>query len=323
MFIGCFATGWVSVILIRLQYYCKIIYKSYRELNTHDAADTEQLLRLIQSIPSPKAEPFKIWLASVGKDRINETADPELAIDRALVTYLRKGYSKDWIGQRLQAIQVRKELTNEWEERGVEGNEYTVLTDEITKAWAGLTTRQYKNLKGLTKENLRDNMSMLELTLNQLAEVTTTELSKEQKPQTFEENRQVAKSGGEVAGKARREIEKRTGKPAITSKNAIDFSRLLTDITNKENKPNTKKKKNNNLHTLSTFLTVNSYYFSNIFLTIHQPLHSNQKPTNRLLIQQNNHTTKQFTHQPTISSSRKQCLSTLKKQQIVKKYRYI
>jgi len=214
------------------------------KLRLTDVADTEQLLRLIQSIPSPKAEPFKVWLASVGKDRINETFDPELAIDRALVTYLRKGYSKDWIGQRLQAIQVRKELTDEWGERGVAGNEYAVLTDEITKAWAGLTTRQYKNLRGLTKENLRDNMSMLELTLNQLAEVTTTELSKEQKPQTFEENRQVAKSGGEVAGNARRDIEKRTGKPAITNKKAIDFSRLLiTDITNTENKPNTKKEK--------------------------------------------------------------------------------
>ncbi|MCL1977219.1 MAG: Bro-N domain-containing protein [Candidatus Bathyarchaeota archaeon] len=213
------------------------------KLRLTDVADTEQLLRLIQSIPSPKAEPFKVWLASVGKDRINETFDPELAIDRALVTYLRKGYSKDWIGQRLQAIQVRKELTDEWGERGVAGNEYAVLTDEITKAWANLTTRQYKNLKGLTKENLRDNMSMLELTLNQLAEVTTTEISKEQKPQTFEENKQVAKSGGEVAGNARRDIEKRTGKPVITSKNAIDFSRLLTDITNTENKPNTKKEK--------------------------------------------------------------------------------
>jgi hypothetical protein len=206
-----------------------------------DVADTERLLRLIQSIPSPKAEPFKLWLASVGKDRVDETFDPELAIDRALVTYLRKGYSKDWVHQRLQAIQVRKELTTEWEERGVKGNEYAVLTDEITRAWAGLTTKQYKNLKGLTKENLRDNMSMLELTLNQLAEVTTTEISKEQKPQTFEENQQVAKSGGEVAGNARKDIEKRTGKPAITSKNAIDFSRLLTDITNTENKPNTKK----------------------------------------------------------------------------------
>jgi hypothetical protein len=141
-----------------------------------DVADTEQLLRLVQSIPSPKAEPFKLWLASVGKDRINETIDPELAIDRALVTYLKKGYSKDWIHQRLQAIQVRKELTDEWGERGVKGNEYAVLTNEITQAWSGLTTRQYKNLKGLTKENLRDNMSMLELTLNQLAEVTTTDI---------------------------------------------------------------------------------------------------------------------------------------------------
>jgi hypothetical protein len=196
-----------------------------------DVADTKQVLRLVQSIPSPKAEPFKIWLAEVGNDRINETIDPELSIDRALTTYLKKGYSKDWINQRLQAIQVRKELTNEWENRGVkQGVEFAILTDEITKAWANLTTRQYKTLKGLKKENLRDNMSMMELTLNQLAEVTTTEISKEQKPQTFEENKAVARSGGEVAGNARRDIEKRTDKPAITSKKAVDFAQLLTDV---------------------------------------------------------------------------------------------
>ena len=154
-----------------------------------------------------------------------------MTIDRALATYLRKGYSKEWINQRLQAIQVRKELTDEWENRGVkQGGEYAILTDEISKAWAGMTTRQYKNFKGLTKENLRDNMSMLELTLNQLAEVTTTEISREEKPQTFDENKRVAREGGKIAGNARRDIEKRTGKPAITSKKAVDFSRLLTDV---------------------------------------------------------------------------------------------
>ncbi|MDR0318458.1 MAG: Bro-N domain-containing protein [Nitrososphaerota archaeon] len=196
-----------------------------------DVADTEQILRIIQSIPSPKAEPFKLWLASVGKERIDETIDPELMIDRALTTYLRKGYSREWINQRLQAIQVRKELADEWADRGVrQGLEYAILTDEISKAWSGMTTRQYKNLKGLQKENLRDNMSMLELTLNQLAEVTTTAISKKQKPQTFEENKAVARSGGEVAGIARCEAEKRTGEPVITSKKAVDFARLLTDV---------------------------------------------------------------------------------------------
>jgi hypothetical protein len=196
-----------------------------------DVADTEQVLRLIQSIPSPKAEPFKLWLAKVGAERIDETVDPELAIDRALVTYLKKGYSREWINQRLQAIQVRKDLTDEWENRGVkQGGEYAILTDEITKAWAGLTTRQYKNFKGLTKENLRDNMSMLELTLNQLAEVTTTAISKKEKPQTFEENKKVAKRGGSVAGVARQAAEAQTGESAITSKKAVDFARLLTDV---------------------------------------------------------------------------------------------
>ena len=193
-----------------------------------DVADTEQLLRIIQSIPSPKAEPFKLWLAQVGRERIEETIDPELTIDRALVTYLKKGYTREWINQRLQAIQVRKELTDEWDDRGVkQGLEYAILTDEITKAWSGMTTRQYKRLKGLKKENLRDNMSTLELVLNMLAEATTTELSKEQEPQTFNENIDVARSGGEVAGNARRDIENRTGKPVITAKNAADFSRLL------------------------------------------------------------------------------------------------
>jgi hypothetical protein len=196
-----------------------------------DVADTKGILRVIQSIPSPKAEPFKLWLAKVGADRIDETIDPELAIDRAFATYLRKGYSKEWVNQRILTLQVRNELTSEWDERGVkEGKEYAILTDEISKAWSGFTTRQYKNFKALKKENLRDNMSLLELTLNQLAEVTTTTLSKKQKPETFEENKRVAHEGGEVAGNARRDIEKRTGEPAITSKKAVDFARLLTDV---------------------------------------------------------------------------------------------
>jgi hypothetical protein len=196
-----------------------------------DVANAEQLLRIIQSIPSPKAEPFKLWLARVGSERIDETIDPELTIDRALETYLKKGYSRDWINQRLQAIQVRKELTDEWDARGVQkGIEYAILTDEISKAWSGMTTRQYKNFKRLKKENLRDNMSTLELVLGMLAEATTTEISKEQQPETFEENRAVARSGGEVAGIARKEAEKRTGKPVITAKNAVDFSRLLSDV---------------------------------------------------------------------------------------------
>ena len=196
-----------------------------------DVADAEQILRLIQSIPSPKAEPFKMWLAMVGKERIDETIDPELTIDRALETYLKKGYSREWINQRLQAIQVRKELTDEWHDRGVEqGKEYAILTNEITRAWSGMTTKQYKNLKGLKKENLRDNMSTLELVLNMLAEATTTEISKEQKPETFEENLKVAKSGGRIAGNARKEIENTTGKPVITEKNAVDFSKLITDV---------------------------------------------------------------------------------------------
>jgi hypothetical protein len=196
-----------------------------------DVANTEQLLRIIQSIPSPKAEPFKQWLAQVGRERIEETIDPELTIDRALVTYLKKGYTREWINQRLQAIQVRKELTDEWNDRGLkQGLEYAILTDEITKAWSDMTTRQYKRLKGLKKENLRDNMSTLELVLNMLAEATTTELSKEQEPQTFNENKSVARSGGEVAGNARRDIENRTGKPVITAKNAADFSRLLGGV---------------------------------------------------------------------------------------------
>ncbi|MDR0851610.1 MAG: Bro-N domain-containing protein [Clostridiales Family XIII bacterium] len=202
-----------------------------------DVATTEQLLRIIQSIPSPKAEPFKMWLASVGRERIEETIDPELTIDRALTTYLKKGYSREWINQRLQAIQVRKELTDEWDNRGVKkGVEYAILTDEITKAWAGMSTRQYKGYKGLKKENLRDNMSTLELVLNMLAEATTTEISKAATPKTLDENRKVAKRGGSIAGNARKEIEADTGKPIITKKNAVDFSELLSDVIEDTNK---------------------------------------------------------------------------------------
>jgi len=201
--------------------------KSYKT----DVANTEQLLRIIQSIPSPKAEPFKLWLAQVGRERIEETIDPELTIERALETYLKKGYTREWINQRLQAIQVRKELTDEWDARGVQkGVEYAILTDEITKAWSGMSTRKYKNFKGLTKENLRDNMSTLELVLNMLAEATTTELSKTKNPQTFKENLEVAKSGGEAAGVARKEVERRTGKSVITSKNATELNQIVTDL---------------------------------------------------------------------------------------------
>ena len=196
-----------------------------------DVADTEQLLRIIQSIPSPKAEPFKLWLAQIGRERIEETIDPELTIERALETYLKKGYTREWINQRLQAIQVRKELTDEWDAKGVQkGVEYAILTDEITKAWSGMTTRKYKNLKGLTKENLRDNMSTLELVLNMLAEATTTELSKAHNPKTFEENREIAKRGGKYAGNARKEIEADTGKPVITAKNATELNQIVTDL---------------------------------------------------------------------------------------------
>lgn len=196
-----------------------------------DVADTAGILRIIQSIPSPKAEPFKLWLAEVGRERIDETIDPELTIDRALETYLKKGYTREWINQRLQAIQVRKELTDEWDRRGVKkGREYAILTDEITKAWSGMKTREYKNLKGLTKENLRDNMSTLELVLNMLAEATTTEISKNTAPTTFKENLETARSGGEAAGVARREVEKRTGRPVITSKNAAQLNEIVTGM---------------------------------------------------------------------------------------------
>lgn len=196
-----------------------------------DVANTEQLLRIIQSIPSKKAEPFKMWLAQVGRERIEEVIDPELTIERALETYAKKGYSREWINQRLQAIQVRKELTDEWDKRGVKkGVEYAILTDEITKAWSGMTTRQYKNYKGLKKENLRDNMSTLELVLNMLAEATTTEISKQKQPESFEESRMVAIEGGEAAGEARLAVEKRTGKPVITNKNAAQLQDLVTGL---------------------------------------------------------------------------------------------
>ena len=196
-----------------------------------DAADTEQLLRIIQSIPSPKAEPFKRWLAQVGRERIEETIDPELTIDRALETYLKKGYSREWINQRLQAIQVRKELTDEWDARGVQkGVEYAILTDEISRAWSGMSTRQYKNLKGLKKENLRDNMTTLELVLNMLAEATTTEISKQKSPSTFSENMAVAREGGEAAGIARKAVEERTGVPVITSKNVAHLNQIVTEL---------------------------------------------------------------------------------------------
>jgi prophage antirepressor len=196
-----------------------------------DVADTELLLRIIQSIPSPKAEPFKLWLAQVGRERIEETIDPELTIDRALETYLKKGYSREWINQRLQAIQVRKELTDEWDARGVQmGKEYAILTDEITKAWSGMNTRQYKNLKGLKKENLRDNMTTLELVLNMLAEATTTEISKQKAPEGLHENVEVARSGGKVAGDARKAIERQTGVPVITSKSAAQLNQVVTNL---------------------------------------------------------------------------------------------
>ena len=195
------------------------------------AANTEGILRIIQSIPTPKAEPFKRWLAQIGRERIEETIDPEQAIDRALETYQKKGYDADWIHQRILSIRVRNELTAEWQARGVEqGREYAILTDEITKAWSGMTTRQYKNLKGLKKENLRDNMSTLEIVLNMLAETTTTELSKAHRPEGFEESRIVARRGGKVAGDARRAIEADTGRPAVTAENAAQLNAVVTDV---------------------------------------------------------------------------------------------
>ncbi len=191
------------------------------KLRFTDVADTQQLLRIIQSVPSPKAEPFKQWLAKVGYDRIEETEDPEKTIDRAMETYMKKGYSKEWINQRLKSIEIRKELTDEWENRGVhKGQEYAILTDEITKAWSGFSTKQYKQYKDLKKENLRDNMSNLELVLNMLAEATTTEISKEKNPETFDENKIIARQGGTIAGNTRKEIEAKTGKKIVTQRNA-------------------------------------------------------------------------------------------------------
>ena len=196
-----------------------------------DVADMQGIFRIIQSVPSPKAEPFKMWLAEVGKERIDEIIDPELTIDRALEGYARKGYSREWINQRLQAIQVRKELTDTWQDHGVKGgNEYAILTNEISKAWAGMTTREYKDFKGLKKENLRDNMSTTELILNMLAETATKDIAEAKNPQGLEENKQVAQDGGSIAGDARKSIEARTGKPVITSENAIDLGRLISDV---------------------------------------------------------------------------------------------
>jgi len=191
------------------------------KLRETDCFSTEDLLRVIQSIPSPKAEPFKLWLAKVGYERIEETEDPELAFDRAMKTYLQKGYSKEWINQRLKSIEVRKELTDEWQERGMkEGLEYAILTDEITRAWAERSVKEYKKLKGLKKENLRDNMTNLELVLNMLAEVSTAEISKKKKPKGLENNKQIAREGGFAAKKARLEIEKQTGESVVTAKNS-------------------------------------------------------------------------------------------------------
>ena len=201
--------------------------KSYKT----DVADMQGIFRIIQSVPSPKAEPFKMWLAEVGKERIDEIIDPELTIDRALESYARKGYSREWINQRLQAIQVRKELTDTWQDHGVKaGNEYAILTNEISKAWSGMTTREYKDFKGLKKENLRDNMSTTELILNMLAETATKDIAEATNPQGLEENKQVAQDGSSIAGEARKSIEARTGKPVITSKNAIDLGRLISDV---------------------------------------------------------------------------------------------
>ena len=196
-----------------------------------DVADMQGIFRIIQSVPSPKAEPFKMWLAEVGKEHIDEIIDPELTIDRALESYARKGYSREWINQRLQAIQVRKELTDTWQNHGVKtGNEYAILTNEISKAWSGMTTREYKDFKGLKKENLRDNMSTTELILNMLAETATKDIAEATNPQGLDENKQVAQDGGSIAGDARKSIEARTGKPVITSKNSIDLGRLISDV---------------------------------------------------------------------------------------------
>lgn len=197
-----------------------------------DVSDMQGIFRIIQSVPSPKAEPFKMWLAEVGKERIDEIVDPELIIDRALETYVKKGYTREWINQRLQAIQVRKELTDTWQDHGVkEGREYAILTNEITKAWSGMTTRQYKDHKGLKKQNLRDNMTTTELILNMLAETATKDIANATHPQGLEENKKVAQEGGSIAGDARKSIEVKTGKPVITSKNVIDLAKLIEDVS--------------------------------------------------------------------------------------------
>lgn len=211
-----------------------------------DVADIQGIFRIIQSVPSPKAEPFKMWLAEVGKERLDEIIDPELTINRALETYLRKGYSREWINQRLQAIQVRKELTDAWQDHGIkEGTEYAILTNEISKAWSGMTTREYKDYKGLKKQNLRDNMSTTELILNMLAETATKDIANASNPYGLEENKKVAKRGGNVAKVARDTLEQETGKSIITTKNAIDFGRLINDVAeglqNQDKSPEAKK----------------------------------------------------------------------------------
>lgn len=201
-----------------------------------DVADIQGIFRIIQSIPSPKAEPFKMWLAEVGKERIDETIDPELTINRALETYLKKGFSKEWINQRLQSIQVRKELTDTWQDHGIkESREYAILTNEISKAWSGMTTKEYKIFKGLKKENLRDNMSSTELILNMLAETATKDIANSSNPYGLEENKKVARRGGNIAGNARKEIEQETGNSVITSKNSLDFKKLIDNVTNNIN----------------------------------------------------------------------------------------
>ncbi|WP_462361437.1 BRO-N domain-containing protein [Parvimonas micra] len=201
-----------------------------------DVADIQGIFRIIQSIPSPKAEPFKMWLAEIGKERIDETIDPELTINRALETYLKKGFSKEWINQRLQSIQVRKELTDTWQDHGIkESREYAILTNEISKAWSGMTTKEYKIFKGLKKENLRDNMSSTELILNMLAETATKDIANSSNPYGLEENKKVARRGGNIAGNARKEIEQETGNSVITSKNSLDFKKLIDNVTNNIN----------------------------------------------------------------------------------------
>lgn len=201
-----------------------------------DVADIQGIFRIIQSIPSPKAEPFKMWLAEIGKERIDETIDPELTINRALETYLKKGYSKEWINQRLQSVQIRKELTDTWQDHGIkESREYAILTNEISKAWSGMTTKEYKTFKGLKKENLRDNMSSTELILNMLAETATKDIANSSNPYGLEENKKVARRGGNIAGNARKEIEQETGNSVITSKNSLDFKKLIDNVTNNIN----------------------------------------------------------------------------------------